>query len=445
MSSRSHAATLRLLLAASLAFAAPALAADVTVTLDAGAGFVVEDNTEAIERLRVEEATGNISRNGALFVHTTGLAGNTFVGEDAGAVNVWDNNSAFGYRSLRNNVGGFWNSAFGSESLEMNTTGAQNAAFGSRALGVNTTGSSNSAFGFDALRSATGSRNAAFGVAALANSSGSDNAAFGNLTLNHNTTGYRNVALGERALYSNTTGLTNVAAGAGAMHANTDGGQNVAVGRRALESNTTGDRNIAIGVLAGRYATTGNDNVYIANAGVAGESGQIKIGNSGIHTDVTIVPIFGNTSTGGTSVLVNAAGKLGTTTSSARFKQDVEDLGTASELLAKLRPVRFHYREEAVGKEGAQQLQYGLIAEEVAEVAPELVIPDAQGEPYSVRYHVLPSLLLNEMQKQQRTMESQAAEIEFLRAQQQEILAALSARIEHLEDGPQLPRVEGIQ
>ena len=121
-------------------------------------------------------------------------------------------------------------------------------------------------------------------------------------------------------------------------------------------------------------------------------------------------------------MLVNASGKLGTTTSSARFKQDVRDMGDASDVLMKLRPVTFRYREDAVGAEEAKTTQYGLIAEEVAEVAPELVAPDLEGKPYSVKYHELPALLLNEVQEQQRIIE-----------EQQQVIAALSARLDALE------------
>jgi len=428
MSNLSHSATLQAsLLAALLAFAAPALAADVTVTLDAGDGFVVEDNTSTIERLRVDEATGNISRNGALFVHTTGTD-NTFVGAGAGDPST----------------SGIANAGFGSSALSSNTTGQENSAFGDEALRYNTEGSENSAFGHGALRSnTTGDYNAAFGGYALRfNSTGFRNVAFGHEALRYNTTGYRNTAVGEDALFDNTSGAGNVAVGAGDSFNNTTGATNVAIGRRALENNTTGHRNVAIGVLVGRYATTGNDNLYIANAGQAGDSGVIKIGNPN-HTQATIRGIFGNTSASGLTVFVNSSGVLGTATSSLRFKQDVEDMGESSDVLAKLRPVRFHYREKVVGEANAWVPQYALIAEEVAEVAPELVAPDAHGQPYSVRYHVLAPMLLNEFQKQQRTIEGQEHTIEGQRARlgleaernevQEAQIATLLARLGVLE------------
>ena len=195
-----------------------------------------------------------------------------------------------------------------------------------------------------------------------------------------------------------------------------------AVGISALSGNVTGSRNVAVGSFAGQGQTTGSDNIYIATGGFAGESGQIRIGSNVAHTQAHVAGIHGATSAGVVAVLVNASSTLGTTTSSARFKRDVEDLGDASDLLMRLRPVRFRYLEELVGAEESQATQYGLIAEEVAEVAPELVAPDADGMPYSVEYHVLPALLLNELQAQRR-----------INDEQRDVIASLSARIEKLE------------
>ena len=363
---------------------APALAGDVSIRLDTGSGLSVKDNTGAIERLRVDEATGNISRNGALFVHTTG-SGNTFVGVGAGNLTT---------------TGGGHNAAFGLGALSANTTGLVNSAFGANALNDNTTGHRNAAVGYAALGS---------------NISGAQNAALGAYALLISTTGSRNNAIGLAALGSNTVGSSNSAIGYRALYANSSGNLNTGLGDKALGSNTTGARNVAVGFQSGYSQTTGNDNVYLANTGVAAESGQIKIGTVGTHTGTTIAGISGATSAGGIAVLVNASGKLGTTTSSARFKQDVRDMGDASELLMRLRPVTFRYTEDAVGAEEAKISQYGLIAEEVAEVAPELVAPDLDGRPYSVKYHELPALLLNEVQVQRHTiarLEARIAELE---------------------------------
>jgi hypothetical protein len=370
-----------LLLAAS---AAPALAGDVTVRLDAASGFSLRNNTGAVERLRVDEATGNVSRNGALFVHTTGSA-NTFVGSGAGNLAT---------------TGAGGNSAFGSYALADNTTGLLNSAFGSNTLQVNTTGSRNTAIGFLAL---------------AANVGGHLNTSVGAFSMGANTTGSGNSALGLTALNYNTVGANNSAVGYRALYENTSGNSNAALGDNALDSITTGSRNVGVGRNAGANQTTGNDNVYLANLGAAGESGQIRIGTAGTHIQSTMAGIHGRTSGGGIAVLVNAGGTLGTTTSSARFKQDVRDMGDASDLLMRLRPVTFRYTEEAVGAGDARTRQYGLIAEEVAAVAPELVAPDLEGRPYSVKYHELPALLLNEVQAQRRTiakLEARLAELE---------------------------------
>ncbi|HEX5066501.1 MAG TPA: tail fiber domain-containing protein, partial [Myxococcota bacterium] len=207
------------------------------------------------------------------------------------------------------------------------------------------------------------------------------------------------------------------------------GSSNAALGDNTLTYSTTGSRNVALGGNAGGNQTTGSDNIYIGNAGVAAENRQIKIGTVGTHLVTTIAGISGATSAGGIGVLVNASGVLGTTTSSARFKEDVRDMGDASDVLMRLRPVTFRYTEDAVGAEDAKTPQYGLIAEEVASVAPELVAQDLEGKPWSVKYHELPALLLSQAQKQQRTIEAQAAVIQSQRRE----IDALAARMARLE------------
>ena len=433
--------------------AGPAHAADVGVTLGAGDGFSVKNNTGAIERLRVDEATGNVSRNGALFVHTTGSATNLFVGPLAGgpattgtrnaafgdralaANTTGQQNAAFGYVALRNNTTGIRNSAFGGYALANNTTANDNSAFGNAALYFNTTGIHNSAFGEEALTNnstggynsafgrhalranTTGVSNSAFGYGALRDSTGTNNSAFGSASLRNNTTGYQNSAFGEAALQFNTTGTHNSAFGRRALRSITTGTANAAFGYGALR-NTTGNLNVALGHIAGSSQTTGSNNIYIANVGVAGESGQIKIGS--IHSDTFIAGIFGNTLSSGSTVFVNGSNELGVAPSSIRFKEAVRDMGEASEKLKQLRPVVFRYRAEE-GEPASGVDEYGLIAEEVAAVAPELVVNDADGKPYSVRYHVLPALLLNELQEQQRTNDAQQRTIEALVARVAEL------------------------
>lgn len=360
----------------SLVVLAPfAQAADVAVQLGGGDAFVIQDNTGAIERLRVDEATGNLSRNGALFVHTTGTTG-TFLGENAG-------NSA---------VTGSYNTGFGNSALSSNTAGASNTAFGGRTLTANTTGDRNSALGVGALFS--------------------------------NTTGSYNAAFGQNALLINDTGTSNSAFGRSALTVNSTGDRNTAVGARALLI-SMGDDNVGLGYSAGENLTFGSDNIYIANSG-GSESGQIRIGTTGTHTDAFIAGIAGNV-VGGSLVVVSGSGELGVTASSARFKRDVKDMGAASNVLFELRPVTFLYRE-AVGGANDER-QYGLIAEQVAEVAPDLVDFDGEGRPFSVHYERLAPMLLNELQKQQRTDEEQSAVVE----NQRRTIASLVARLEALE------------
>jgi hypothetical protein len=397
---RTHSCTALAWLASALIAAPAARAGDVTVTLESGSDFAVE-REGGNPLFRVDGDSADLRLGGALFVHTTGLLGgpgSLFVGHMAGNPDSPGfRNTGFGVYALRSNTSGYNNSAFGSQALHGNTSGGRNSAFGQRALMSNSSGLSNTAVGAEALMfNSTGSGNTAFGAGAL-RYGGGDNSAFGNQALWHNT-GSLNSAFGPGALLSNTTGS-----------------ESVAVGLAALGQNTTGSRNVAIGTFAGLFQTTGSDNIYLANQGVAAESGQIRIGTTGTHTQAHMAGIHTATSIDGIAVLVNASGTLGTTTSSARFKQDVRDMGEASDRVMKLRPVTFRYREEAVGAEGAKTPQYGLIAEEVAEVAPELVAPDADGRPYSVKYHELPSLLLNELQEQQRTiarLEARIAELE---------------------------------
>lgn len=388
-----------------------ALASDVEIQLGAGDSFVIKDNTGTIERLAADEATGNVSRNGALFVHTTG-SDSTFVGVGAGnASSTANDNTAFGTGALTAATSGSYNSAFGTSALSSNTTGILNSAFGRNALASNTDGTFNSAFGPRALYSnSSGTNNNAFGESALnSNTVGNGNSAFGNLALYYNDSGFNNSAFGYSALYYNYDGKKNSAVGNAALFYNTTGNYNTAIGDNALYYNTYGDDNVGIGRQAGFNQTTGSDNIYIVNEGVAGESGQIKIGNTTDHTQATIAGIHNSTSAGGIAVLVNASGALGTMTSSARFKQDVRDMGVDSERLMALRPVTFRYREAVAAGEDVPE--YGLIAEEVAEVFPALVAPDADGNPYSVRYHVLAPLLLNELKKEATLNEAQNRQI----------------------------------
>jgi hypothetical protein len=420
-----------------LILSAPALAGDVSVQLDAGAGFSLKNSTGSVERLRVDEATGNVSRNGTLFVHTTGPHG-TFVGSQAGNPSSTGSfDAAFGDYALASNTTGAANSAFGSIALRANTTGTSNAAFGDYALFTNTAGSANSGFGESTLGlNTTGGSNTALGWSSMFyNTTGSLNTGAGFAALIQNTTGMENSALGANALVRNTTGRGSSSVGARALYWN-NGNYNSAVGYRALYSNTTGQRNVAVGLSAGTYQTTGSDNIYLANLGMAGESGRIRIGTPGTQTATFVAGISGIPLAGST-VVVSGDGQLGVAPSSERFKQGVEDMGDASARLMALRPVRFQYRKD-VGGDGHTE-EYGLIAEEVAKVLPDLVVYDEKGAPFTVKYQELAPMLLNEMKRQQRSLEAQRKQSEQqesrMRAQERTI-AALASRLAQLETRP---------
>jgi hypothetical protein len=190
------------------------------------------------------------------------------------------------------------------------------------------------------------------------------------------------------------------------LFANTTGINNTAIGERALRFNTTGSNNIALGRNAGYSLTTGNDNIAINNTGVAGEGGTIRVGTAGTHTRAFIAGIRGVTTgvADAIPVVVDSAGQLGTVSSSRRFKRDIADMGDATERLLELRPVVFHYKQEQTVPSGEVPLEYGLIAEEVAEIFPDLVVYDEEGLPFTVKYHLLSSMLLNELKKLQNEL-----------------------------------------
>jgi len=293
------------------------------------------------------------------------------------------------------------NTAFGSDALSHNTTGADDSAFGASALFSNTSGSGNTAIGWDALFfNATGRFNTATGVAALeGNAAGMGNTATGISALANNGDGNQNTATGWNSLYFNS------------------GSDNTAIGAYALQDNTTGQNNIGVGIEAGLYLTTGSNNIDIGNQGTAGDASTIRIGTAGTQTAAYIAGIFGTTVTGGCAVVVENTGRLGCVSSSARYKSDVRAMGDASERLMKLRPVTFRYKADETGAQ-----QYGLIAEEVEKVYPELVIHGADGQVETVAYQMLPTMLLNEIQNQARQLEQKDAQI-----------AALAARLDALE------------
>jgi hypothetical protein len=307
-------------------------------------------------------------------------------------------NSAFGFQALLNNTTGKYNAAGGYQALYDNLTGIANTAFGYKAQVANTNGAYNTAYGFEALLATTsGSSNTACGAQALYfNTSGYDNTASGCSALFENTTGYGNTACGFYAVVGNTTGVFNTGIGYQALYQNATGNDNTAVGYYAL-TNATGNRNTALGFGAGHNITSGNNNIMIGHLGTSTDSAIIRIGTPGVHSAAFLAGVNGVTVSSGAAVYIDANGQLGTLTSSRRFKTNIKAIGAISGKLMSLRPVQFRYNDAA--EKGPHPVQYGLIAEEVAKVYPNLVQYDKQGKPFTVYYHLLTPMLLNELQK----------------------------------------------
>jgi len=351
-------------------------------------------------------------------------------------------NTAEGQNTLLNLTTGSFNTAVGFLSLSSNTAGAFNTAIGAGTLLANIA-DNNTATGAGALLgNTTGTNNTANGAFALfSNTTASENTAIGASALQNNTTGGTpggsgttevgpNTVIGGEALFSNTTGGANTAVGFQALHAisdksestavgfkalansinnndafgykalgnNTTGFLNTAIGDIALFSNTTGAFNVALGAATGASATTGTNNIYIGfgMSGVVGESNACYIGS-----------IFGEPAPSGLPVLINFNNKLGTTTSSKRFKEDIKPMDKASEALLALKPVTFRYKKN-IDPGGTSQ--FGLVAEEVQKVNPDLVVRDKEGKPYSVRYDQVNAMLLNEFLKEQANLIQQVSE-----------------------------------
>ena len=308
-----------------------------------------------------------------------------------------------------------------------------NTVQGDDALISLTTGSRNTATGFQALlNNTTGLENTAIGHAALYyNTTGSVNTAVGANALQDNTTGTGNTVIGDSALLSNTTGTNNTAIGIGTLSIS-NGNNNTAVGFDALVNNTTGNSNIALGPLAGFNLTTGDNNIEIGNPGVTGESNAIRIGKKGTHEATFIAGISGVTVAGGVPVIVNANGRLGTSVSSERYKDAINPMDKASESIFSLRPVTFRYKKE-LDPEGIPQ--FGLVAEDVEKVNPDLVARDEEGKAYTVRYEAVNAMLLNEFLKEHRKVES----LEKAMAEQQKENAAMRAMLK--EQAAQIQKV----
>jgi hypothetical protein len=298
-------------------------------------------------------------------------------------------------------------------------------------LPVSKYGTINIALGMGALQfNADGFKNAAVGTGALQhNTLGDDNTAIGDSALGSNTWACCNTASGSGALLSNTVGSGNTAAGQGALHSNTTGYGNTAAGVQALASSTSGNNNIGIGNRAAFYVSGGaSNNVHIASEGFASDSGTIRIGDPRTQSSFFAAGVRGFTTGNNDAipVLIDSAGQLGTMNSSRRFKEDIADMGAASHDLMHLRPVIYRYKQAFA--DGSKPIQYGLIAEEVAEVYPDLVAHSADGQIETVKYQVLDSMLLNEVQRQQAAIQSQQAEIG---AQKDQIRRLAEQIVEH--------------
>jgi hypothetical protein len=314
--------------------------------------------------------------------------------------------------------GGYPNftTAEGTNALKNLTTGAANTAVGWYSLFSNAAGSFNTATGAGALLFNTANENTAFGGAALLfNTIGFGNTAFGAAALLNNTDGSDNTAIGRSALINHATGDANVAIGNSALFNHNTGSDNTAIGRDTLFF-STGNGNTALGAGAGANVTTAN-NVICIRAPGANVDNSCFIGN--IYFNVQ--PIVG---TDPDSVTIASSGKLGRgNVSSRRYKHDIKPLDKASEVLYALKPVSFRYNKE---HDATQTLAFGLIAEEVAEVYPDLVGRNPRGEPESVRYDQINAMLLNEFLKEHTRVEELEATVADLAAQ----LRKVSAQVE---------------
>jgi hypothetical protein len=392
--------------------------------------------------------------------YNTGLGGGTLV------LNTADSNTATGAAALLLNIDSTQNCAYGTDALVYNGFGTGlnadfNDAFGAFALFNNTDGYTNNAVGNHALfENIHGAGNTAVGDLALQNNDSSGNA-FGNI----------NTAVGAQALLANDDGDSNNAVGYSALENVVDGNQNNAMGTFALV-NSTGAANTAVGDSTFMNGVTGNfntiigwhtgsatgvdgsDNIYIgATAGPTGaENGSIRIGDPGFIAGTWIAGIFGATAPAGIPVVVSATGKLGTVVSSARFKDDIKPMDKASEAIFALNPVTFHYKKQ-LDANGTPQ--FGLVAEQVAKVNPDLVVSDRDGKPYTVRYEAVNAMLLNEFLKEHRTVqdlkvtaEKQQATIALQESQIKALTASLreqatqiqkvSAQVEMIKPAPQV-------
>ena len=390
--------------------------------------------------------------------------GNTAEGElPLASLTTGANNTAIGAGALFSNTTGNDNTAVGFQTLNSNSTGLSNTATGFHALIANRIGSNNTANGYEALNdndvdgTGTAIENTAVGSQALQhNRIGSDNTAVGfQALMGQNFGGSGNTAVGARALQINE-GVSDTAIGEAALQSN-QGDHNTAIGDGALQGNDfnhddtavgdsalfnthgIGNNNIALGSGAGFNLTTGGYNIDIGNVGVASEGNTIRIGttfnpSSRTGQNKAFIAAIYNVNEGGTikPVYINSTGRLGTQppASARRFKNDIKPMDKASEAILGLKPVTFEYKSDKTATP-----QFGLIAEEVAAVNPDLIVRDEKGEIYTVRYDAVNAMLLNEFLKEHRKVQQQGATI----AELKQGVQALTARLK--EQAAQIQRV----
>lgn len=278
----------------------------------------------------------------------------------------------------------------------------------------------NTAEGEDALFSlGRGENNTAVGYHALFATTSNNNTAVGASALVSNTKGDANVAIGVNAMEFNRTGRANVAFGVEALISNVSGLRNIAIGTESLKR-VLGSDNVGLGYEAGMNVTTGSFNIDIGNMGLPTDTNLIRIGTEGVQT-ATYIAAVKDTAIEGTAVAITTDGQLGVIASSARFKEAIKPMDRESEAIFSLRPVQFRYKKE-INSRGTPQ--FGLVAEEVARVNPDLVVADKEGRPFTVRYDEVNAMLLNEFQKEHQTVNElkqaiaeQKAEIEKLKSE----------------------------
>jgi hypothetical protein len=346
-------------------------------------------------------------------------------------------NTAEGTDALFGLTMGNFNTAMGFDALYNNTIGSNNTATGNSALISNTTGLGNTANGAVALYFNNGNFNTANGFEALfQNTAGSSNTASGSFALVNNRTGHENTANGESALFNNIDGFNNTANGVRALSLNITGANNTAVGVNAL-LHSTGSNNIALGSSAGINLTTGNNNIDIGALGLAGESDTIRIGRVGVQKTAYMQGISGTTVGSGATVIVGSNGRLGTVQSSVRFKDEIKLMDKASEAILALKPVTFRYKKEL---DPVGIPQFGLVAEQVEKVNPDLVARDEKGHVYTVRYEAVNAMLLNEFLKEHKKVEELEGIVTSLAAtvkEQASQIQKVSAQLEVSKPAPQ--------